>query len=96
MRKHREIYLHSVRISHSVFEHPYREKNTHVTTHSDKCSVALTHGAVGWSAVCDCGISCSYSLNFRENNAQQTTFLPSSLLLQKKKVYATRKEALVQ
>ena len=27
-----------------------------------KCSVALPHGAVGWSAVCDCGISWSYSL----------------------------------
>ena len=23
----------------------------------NKCSVALHHGAVGWSAVCDCGIS---------------------------------------
>ena len=22
-----------------------------------KCSVALPHGAAGWSAVCDCGIS---------------------------------------
>ena len=22
-----------------------------------KCSVALPHGVVGWSAVCDCGIS---------------------------------------
>ena len=22
-----------------------------------KCSVALPHGAVGWSSVCDCGIS---------------------------------------
>ena len=22
-----------------------------------KCSVALPHGAMGWSAVCDCGIS---------------------------------------
>ena len=22
-----------------------------------KCSVALPHDAVGWSAVCDCGIS---------------------------------------
>ena len=21
------------------------------------CSVSLTHGAVGWSTVCDCGIS---------------------------------------
>ena len=27
-----------------------------------KCSVALPHGAVGWSAVCDCGITSSYSL----------------------------------
>ena len=27
-------------------------------------SVALPHGAVGWSAVCDCGISWSYSLTF--------------------------------
>ena len=27
-----------------------------------KCSVALPHGALGWSAVCDCGISWSYSL----------------------------------
>ena len=24
--------------------------------------VALPRGAMGWSAVCDCGISCSYSL----------------------------------
>ena len=23
-----------------------------------KCSVSLSHGAEGWSAVCDCGISC--------------------------------------
>ena len=30
-----------------------------------KCHVALPHGAVGLSAVCDCGISGSYSLNFR-------------------------------
>ena len=26
------------------------------------CSVSLPHGAVGWSAVSDCGISWSYSL----------------------------------
>ena len=26
------------------------------------CSVALPHGAKGWSAVCDCGISVLYSL----------------------------------
>ena len=29
-----------------------------------KCPVSLPLGAVGWSAVCDCGISCSYSLTF--------------------------------
>ena len=28
------------------------------------CIVALSHGMVGWSAVCDCGISGSYSLAF--------------------------------
>ena len=26
-----------------------------------KCFVALLHGALGWSTVCDCGISLSYS-----------------------------------
>ena len=26
------------------------------------CSLSLPHGAVGWSAVCDCGISWSYPL----------------------------------
>ena len=26
------------------------------------CSVSLPHGAVGWSAVCECGISWSYLL----------------------------------
>ena len=25
-----------------------------------QCSVTLSHGAVAWSAVCDCGISKSY------------------------------------
>ena len=29
-----------------------------------KCPVALPQGAVGWSAVCDCGNSWSYSLTF--------------------------------
>ena len=29
-----------------------------------RCSVSLPHGAFGWSAVCDCGISWSYSLTF--------------------------------
>ena len=28
------------------------------------CSVAIPHGAVDWSAVCECGISSSYSLTF--------------------------------
>ena len=27
-------------------------------------SFPLPHGAVGWSVVCDCGISLSYSLTF--------------------------------
>ena len=31
---------------------------------SFECPVAHSHGAVGWSAVCDCGISLSYSLTF--------------------------------
>ena len=29
-----------------------------------KCSVALLHGTVGWSAMCEFGISSSYSLTF--------------------------------
>ena len=28
------------------------------------CSVSLCHGTVGWSAVCGCGISWSYSITF--------------------------------
>ena len=28
------------------------------------CSLSLPHGAVGWSAVCACGISWPYSLIF--------------------------------
>ena len=27
------------------------------------CSMSLSRGAVGWSSVCDCGISWSYSLS---------------------------------
>ena len=34
---------------------------SHVVAHM---SVTLPHGAAGWSAVCDCGISWSYSLTF--------------------------------
>ena len=30
-----------------------------------KCSVALPHSTMGWSAVCHCGISWSYSLTFK-------------------------------
>ena len=29
-----------------------------------QCSVALPHSVVGWSAVCDCGISSAYSFAF--------------------------------
>ena len=29
-----------------------------------KCSEALPQGVFGWSAVCDCGLSRSYSLTF--------------------------------
>ena len=36
------------------------------------CSVVLPHGAVGWSAVCDCGISGSYSLIFRQSYANRS------------------------
>ena len=32
-----------------------------------KCSVAFPHGAMGWSAVCDCGVSLSYSLFYISN-----------------------------
>ena len=35
---------------------------------SRDCCVALPRGAMGSSAACDCGISCSYSLTiFNEN-----------------------------
>ena len=27
-------------------------------------SLTLLHGVIGWSVVCDCGISCLYSLTF--------------------------------
>ena len=36
-----------------------------------KCYVTLPHGAVGWSAVCECGISWSYSLTFYIYNEQK-------------------------
>ena len=32
-----------------------------------KCSVTFTHGAVGWSAVCDCDISMSILTYFLLN-----------------------------
>ena len=41
-----------------------REERVGYFTLSSWCLVALPHGAVGWSAVCDCGIFCSYSLTF--------------------------------
>ena len=34
------------------------------TQKNSRCSMTLPHGAVGWSAVCQCGISRSYSLAF--------------------------------
>ena len=37
-------------------------------------SVALTHVDVNWSAVCDCGISWSYSLSFLESQTVQIIF----------------------
>ena len=30
---------------------------TVIVIFDSQCSVALPHGAVGWSVVCDCGIS---------------------------------------
>ena len=36
-------------------------------------SVSLPHGVMGWSAVCDCGISWSYPLTFA-NNAESTVY----------------------
>ena len=32
-------------------------KEYQIMTEDSPCSVALPHGAVGWSAVCVCGIS---------------------------------------
>ena len=31
--------------------------NVFLMYYNSQCSVALPHGAVGWSVVCDCGIS---------------------------------------
>ena len=54
-----------------------------------KYSVALPHGAVGWSAVCDCGISWPYSLvsfifsHLLKDTAMKPTFVyvkPPNLL----------------
>ena len=36
------------------------------------CSLTLPHGAVGWSAVCECGISWSYSLFFTLSHIEKT------------------------
>ena len=43
-----------------------------------QCSVAPPRGAEGWSAVCDCGISRSYSLAF-------LVFLPCILKMYRKR-----------
>ena len=41
---------------------------------SRDCCVALPHGVMGLSAVCDCGISCSYSLFICYCNISYGTF----------------------
>ena len=46
-----------------------------------KSSVALLHSAVGWAAVCDCGISWSYSLTFWVVCSTIGTMNSSALLL---------------
>ena len=51
---------------------------------SRNCCVALPHGALGLSAVCDCGISCSYSLTIfggQRNRGKRFTFLVNCTLM---------------
>ena len=51
------------------------------------CSVSLPHGAVGWSAVCDCGILWSYSPTFSIcfggsiPSLLQTAYAPAGIVL---------------
>ena len=36
------------------------------------CSVSTPHGSLGWSAVCDCHISLSYSLTLHSRSVEVT------------------------
>ena len=49
------------------------------------CSLPLPRAAVGWSVVCDCGISWSYSLTFRLMDEKLTTILHSSIYAEPKR-----------
>ena len=59
-----------------------------------KCPVALPQGAVGWSAVCDCGISWSYSLTFWLSNCQgqHCSFYPCNIQRRAMEVFFQRLE----
>ena len=48
---------------------------------SSWCCVALPHGAMGLSAVCDCGISCSYSLTIFANVSCSDMMVDAKMLL---------------
>ena len=45
-----------------------------------QCSVALPRGTVGWSAVCDCGISLSNSLAYFLTFSSRKYFLGSAFV----------------
>ena len=51
------------------------------------CSVSLPHGALGWSAVCDCGISWSYSLTFYCAGRISMEFYPLCVLRDHRQKY---------
>ena len=41
-----------------------------------QCSVSLSQGALGWTAVCDCGIFCSYSYFLEIASIPRSQFYP--------------------
>ena len=41
--------------------------------------MTLPHDAVGWSAVCECGISCSYSLTFKDYHGRKNSHKAQSI-----------------
>ena len=54
------LFCHALLCVHSSFAITLKRKRKLVALQMYcfyKCSVALPHGAVGWSVVCDCGIS---------------------------------------